>query len=144
MEKKVVWPPALIYSNSRTIYSEPWRGCFTSVLQHVVMGFNIDNTLLLMKCSKQDMLKSMMLLLVDVSLVLMKCNKEDMLEGLALLLVGVSLLLKKCSKKDMLEGMVFLLMGVAMLLLKCNKDVMLEGEVVAPIVTTTNHHKACV
>ncbi|XP_044318495.1 uncharacterized protein [Triticum aestivum] len=32
------------------------------------MGFDIDNTLLLMKCDKEDMLKSMMLLLMDMSL----------------------------------------------------------------------------
>ena len=91
-----------------------------TVFEQVVMGFGIDNTLLLVKCSKEDMLK-----------------------GLMLLLVGVSLLLKKCSKKDMLEGMVLLLEGVSLLLLKSNKDVMLEGEVVAPIITTTTHRKSC-
>ena len=119
MEKEIVWPPALMCNNSRTTYYEAWRGCFTSVFQQVVIGFDTDNTLLLMKCSKQDMLESMMLLLVGVSLVLMKCNKEDMLEGMLLLLVGV-----------------------IVLHLKSNKDVMLEGEVVAPVSTMTTHRKA--
>ena len=82
IEKGIVWLPALMCNNSRTTYSEPWRGCFTSVLQHVVMGFDIDNTLLLMKCSKEDMLEGMLLLLVGVSLLLKKYRKEDVLESM--------------------------------------------------------------
>ena len=41
-----------------------------SVFQQVVIGFDTDNTLLLMKCRKEDMLQGLRLLLGGVSLLL--------------------------------------------------------------------------
>ncbi|XP_044346287.1 uncharacterized protein [Triticum aestivum] len=81
------------------------------------MGFDTDNTLLLMKCSKEDMLEGMLLLLVGVSLLLKKYRKEDVIESMVLLLL-------QCSKDGMLEGMLPLPRGVLLLLLNRSKDVM--------------------
>ena len=83
-----------------------------TVFEKVVMGFDIDNTLLLVKCSK-----------------------EDMLEGMMLLPVGVSLLLKKCDKEDMLEGIVSLL-------LMNRGNVMANNKVMAPVGTSMTYRKA--
>ena len=83
MGKKMPRSHVLIFRNYGTWF-ETLEGCFMSVFEQVVMVFDTNNTLFLMKCSKEDMLEGMMLLPMGVSLLLKKCDKEDMLEGIVL------------------------------------------------------------
>ena len=112
-----------------------------SVFEQVVTGFDTDNTLLLMKCSKEDMLEGMMLLPMGVSLLLKKCDKEDMLEGIVLLLLmGVALLLLKCGKDGVPEGKLLLRLGMSLLLMN-HGNVMADNKVMAPIGTSMTYRK---
>ena len=141
MGKQMPRSHVLIFRNYGTGF-ETLEGCFMSVFEQVVMVFDTNNTLFLMKCSNEDMLEGMMLLPVGVSLLLKKYRKEDVLESMVLLLMGVSLLLLKCSKDGMLEGMLPLPLGMSMLVMNRSKDVMPDDKVMAPVSTPTTHRKA--
>ena len=71
MGKKMPRSHVLIFRNYGTWF-ETLEGCFTSVFEQVVMLFDTNNTMFLMKCSKEYMLEGMVLILLMGVLLLLK------------------------------------------------------------------------
>ena len=96
---------------SRTTYSKPWKGCFTSILQQVVIGFCTDNTLLIHLRKLGMRIPCMLLLTVPWRMI------TTAMVDMWLLLVGVVLLLMEGSEQDNFEGEAMVLVGTTMTLM---------------------------